>query len=274
MRRDDAQLKEYARKGKEGIEGWLSRVDAEIIRTVLSYQNELELFGSVAEIGVHHGKCFIELCLGLGPGERAYAIDVFEDQHLNLDKSGMGDFNIFKTNLGKFGMGTERVLIDRRSSEKVTAEEISNAVGPVRFFSVDGGHWLEIVENDLKLAETASANYGVIALDDFHRPEWPDVSAGLFRWFEKRKRPMVPFAIGFNKLYLCEHDWADRYSAALRSEDFLQAFLSKEAKFLGREVPVYQRYLLPEMTNRWRLQMFISTFYPSLWSKLGRFRNR
>ena len=52
----------------------------------------------------------------------------------------------------------------------------------VQFFSVDGGHWRDIVVNDLGIAGDAVGERGVIALDDFLHKEWPDVSRGFFDW--------------------------------------------------------------------------------------------
>ena len=123
-------------------------------------------------------------------------MDIFQNQRLNKDLSGKGDRTVFESNLAKFGIGRERVFIDTRSSQQVQPTDILNAVGPVRFFSVDGGHWLEIVQTDLRLAESSLSDHGVIALDDFHRPEWPDVSAGYFAWYASRSRLIVPFPSG------------------------------------------------------------------------------
>ena len=72
------KLTAYVRHGRKRIQGWFSRIDAEIIETVIGAQNDARIGGAVAEIGVHHGKCFILLCHGLKDNERAYAIDIFD----------------------------------------------------------------------------------------------------------------------------------------------------------------------------------------------------
>lgn len=256
-------LQKYVASGRQRIPGWLARIDAEIIKTILDYQSDSNLKGAVAEIGVHYGKCFVELCLGLNQGEKAYAIDIFEDQHLNKDASGGGSREILLNNIASFGIDAGNVILDARSSADVKPSEIRSAVGDVRFFSVDGGHWLELVDNDLTLAEETLAEFGVIALDDFHRPEWPDVSAGYFSWYGKRAKPFVPIAIGFNKLYIAHQDWAVRYRAALESNDFLGSFASKRSVFQGQDLLVYQRYLVQELPLRNVAQTLMMTFTPS-----------
>jgi hypothetical protein len=239
-------LDEYASGQSRTIKGWLSRVDAEIFRNILTVQNTGGLAGSVAEIGVHHGRGFILLCLGLSKGEKAYCIDIFDDQHLNKENSGRGDRAILESNLKRFGIAPERVKIDPRSSDLVHPSDLISEVGFIRLFSIDGGHWTDIVANDLALAEQVLADHGVIALDDFHRAEWPEVSAGYFKWFARRKRPIVPFAIGFKQLYLCQSDRVDFYQTMLAENDFLSKLKAKTCEFQGIKLPVYHRLVRPE----------------------------
>ena len=252
---------DYIRR-KDLPEGWLGRTDAEIIGTILSAQQSAGVTGSAVEIGVHHGKLMIALCLGLKADELAYAIDIFEEQHLNKDHSGSGDRAIFERNLARFGVPQGQVIIDARSSEAVKPGDILDAVRPARLFSVDGGHWAEIVENDLRLAEASIAPEGVIALDDFHRPEWPDVSAGYFSWFGKRSKPLLPFAIGFNKLYLCDEKQLGFYQGALAASPYLKAYLAKDVVFQGVHLPVYHQMLFPEMSRKTRLENYLMLFHP------------
>lgn len=112
------------------------------------------------------------------------------------------------------------------SSEDITADEIAEQVGPVRFFSVDGGHWKSIVQNDLRIAAAALSADGVIALDDYCRADWPDVTLGYALWQHNTDSNIVPFAVGSNKLYLCRRNYAEEYRAALNTP-FLRNFFSK-----------------------------------------------
>jgi hypothetical protein len=264
----ESKLAKYVRQRKHMPHGWLARTDAEILQAIMEAQRLAGMAGSAVEIGVHHGKSMIALCLGLAPGEKAYAIDVFEQQHLNKDQSGSGNRQMFEKNLIRFGAPGDTVTIDPRSSEEVKPEDIMRAVGPARIFSVDGGHWAEIVKNDLHLAEGAIAPHGVIVLDDFHRAEWPDVSAGYFAWFGERRKPLVAFAIGFNKLYLCEQTQVGFYQKALASCQFLRLFLAKEVVFQGVKIPVYHRLLFPEMGLKAGLLYCLMLFRPDYYARL------
>lgn len=261
-------LLSYVKTEKDSVSGWFSRIDSQIFYEILCYQNKSNIQGGVAEIGLHHGKSFIALCLGLVDGQKAYGIDIFENQSLNIDKSGQGERDKVESHLKSFGVKTSSFVLDSRSSEVVKADEIKNAVGDIRFFSIDGGHFREIVRNDFELAEKVLTNGGVIALDDFMRPEWPDVSIGFFDWYEYSSRSIVPFAIGYNKLYLCHKSKVFEMINTLESSMFLKHFLSKHYKFCGNEIPIFQTYPLPEWGMRTRIKEYLKLYYPDLYVKV------
>jgi hypothetical protein len=268
-RAQENMLARYVVKGRRQVQGWFGRVDAEIFHLLTACQNAQALDGGVAEIGLHHGKSFIALCLSLQHGQRAYGIDLFDNQHLNFDRSGEGDRSIVEQNLVRAGVDMSSVILDGRSSDQVSAPDILEAVGHVRFFSIDGGHWTGIVRNDLRLAEATLGECGVIALDDFLRAEWPDVSTGYFEWFRERSRPIVPFAIGFNKLYLCEERYRALYRKVLDDSSFLKVFLSRHYDFGGTDIYVYQKFALPEEWNlRTRIEEYIKLYHPDLYVRL------
>jgi hypothetical protein len=260
-----ATQQEYIRRGRNKVGGWFYRVDAEILGLITDYQNRNLLEGSLVEIGLHHGKSFIAMCLSLRGGQRAYGIDLFEQQSLNVDESGRGNRAVVESNLQAAGVDLSAVILDGRPSTSVAASDILGGVGAARFFSVDGGHQLEVVRNDLLLAEQTLAAHGVIALDDFLRPDWPDVSAGYFAWFEKRSKPIVPFAIGLNKLYLCDQRHVARYQEVLGNSEFLRFFLAKHYNFCGTEIPVFHKFLQPDWAWKPRVVEYVKRMHPDLY---------
>lgn len=219
---DHAGLWAYLRGEKRSVRGWLQRIDAEIIGAIFDYQATAAINGGCAEIGIHQGRSFIPICLALRPGEKALAIDLFDDQSRNVDGSGVGNLAAFHANLDRFGIDRAAVCEIHGSSEDVTAAQITAELGEVRYFCIDGGHWRDIVINDLKLAESVLAERGVIVLDDYCRTEWPEVTEGYALWRAQTSSDVVPFACGSNKLYLCRKAHASAYRAALKT-----AFLSR-----------------------------------------------
>ena len=197
------------------VEGWLHTTSAAATVAVARVADRHGVTGGSAEIGVHHGRFFILLNLLAAPSA---AIDVFERQDLNVDQSGRGDQEVFMANCRRFGLDPEQITVIADSSANVTVEQIMAATGPVRLFSVDGGHTAAITEKDLRLATSCLTDGGVVILDDYFNPEWPDVSIGANRFLAAG--PLEPFAIAPNKLFFTNNsEIGDRYRAVLQTGD-------------------------------------------------------
>lgn len=158
----DSRIENYIRRGKFYVDGWLRSEAARVIVALNERQRSLSVTGSIAEIGVHHGKLFILLYLLSREPERALAIDLFEDQHLNVDQSGSGDLAKFRRNLERRADSTRLVLHPGNSMDLTGAILTRLAEGPLRFVSVDGGHTAEITAHDLATAEAAIAEGGIM----------------------------------------------------------------------------------------------------------------
>jgi len=265
MNSTNHELWQYLRRGKKEIEGWLQRIDAEIYGSILGFQKAHDIRGGCCEIGVHHGKSFLPLCVSLKEGERAICIDLFDDQDRNLDISGHGNYDRFIANLSKYSIDLGKICILKASSEDISPGRIKSEVGNVRFFSIDGGHWKKIVTNDLVLAEKSLAEWGVIALDDYCRADWPDVTAGLVSWLDRTTSGIVPFAIGSNKIYLCHRDHHGAYRAALKT-DFLSNFYRKSYCCYGVDLDTYRIELVEQDEDSFKglYKNMAGIFFPDL----------
>ena len=205
----------YRAIGRRTVQGWVEPQTLDILRTLTQTQDHQGVSGAVAEIGVHHGKLFIGLQLLNGAGIPAVAIDVFGDQDLNVDQSGRGDLGRFEANVRRWADWSS-VVVKQSDSAHVTGAEVRElAQGPVRLFSVDGGHTEEIVQHDLRTAEQSLAPGGIALVDDVFNAEWPGVSVGAMRYLDT-EGALVPFAIGFNKVYLTDAAHTAPYRDAVR----------------------------------------------------------
>jgi hypothetical protein len=167
--------------------------------------------GGVAEIGVHHGQFYIMLNRLVTEG-KSYAIDVFEDQHLNIDLSGEGSKIAFEENLRKYDLhsGKNTVIIQGDSTDPSLKLIETIGVGTMRYVSIDGGHTAEHTINDLKIANEVVSNEGVVILDDILHPCWMGVLEGAIKFLEN-KPTLVPFAVGKNKMYFCKLSYYQHY---------------------------------------------------------------
>ncbi len=242
------QLQNYLRWGNKKVDGWLYPVDAQLVRTVGDIQTKNKISGSVGEIGVWQGRLFILLYLLLHEKEKAFSIDIFDQNQLSKDRSNptpnSGSTKLldgFLDNVRKHAGSPEYIHTIRASSDSVVAGDILSTVGPVRLFSIDGGHTKEIVMNDLELAVSTLCEQGVIIFDDCFRPEWPGVANGLHEFFLRKTPDLVPFAISLNKVFLCKPSMATMYRESLKELE--PGSYNKQSVFFGSPVDFY--------SNRW-----------------------
>jgi hypothetical protein len=164
-------------------------------------------------------------------------VDIFGNQHLNVDRSGHGQLATFFRNVAKYGAGTERVTVIARPSQEVTPKEILVPCGPARLFSIDGGHTASLTLSDLWLADSCIAEGGIVFLDDVFNSSWPGVYEGAVRYLDTGSGRLVPFAIGVNKVMLTTESHRDRYLADL--EDAFRQYQIKQTEFMGRSVTLF-----------------------------------
>ncbi len=233
-------LEDYLQEGANWVEGWLDPYSARFIADFVSAQGAAGIGGGFGEIGVHHGRLFIVLCLGAGPGVPSFAIDVFDDQHLNTDGSGHGDRARFEANLRRWSPGHGPVGILQRSSLDVTPEEVRAAAGgPCRFVSIDGGHTAECTLSDLRLAEAVLHERGVALLDDVFREDWPDVPTGLAQYCLDVGTALRPFIITPNKVFLARPERHVELLAPMLAGRHA-ASLVKHSRMYGGDVAVFR----------------------------------
>jgi hypothetical protein len=238
------RLKAYMTHGQHLVKGWLFPGAPEAIVALSREQRREGVKGGVAEIGVHHGKLFILLYLLTDTADAAVAIDIFSAQHLNVDHSGAGNLEIFKSNLRRHADTTRLVVHEGDSTELTSKQLLSLGRGPLRLISIDGGHTAPITAHDLATAEGALAHGGIIILDDCFKEMWPGVIDGVHQHFAQ-PRSIVPFGIGSNKTFFCHPPFAAKYAAVL------QALEPKaiEQEFLGHPVTCFE--YAPMTVGRW-----------------------
>ena len=252
------------------IPGWLSKVDHQILGTILRMQEDASTSGAIVEIGTHHGKSLVSMLTASGDAANAYVIDLFGRQAENLDDSGRGDLERLKSNLAEFGIAEDRVVIDARSSFEVTPGDIVAGVGRARLFHIDGGHHFEAVANDLQLAIGVLEPNGVLAVDDVFRAEWPEVSMAVFGSAALSESGLRIFAIGFNKTYWCRSEEAEACQAALLADEFLGSSVRKTCLIEESPVLVFKRDPLPEWKPVWLLGYVIELRYPRVYAACRR----
>jgi hypothetical protein len=209
-------LNRYRAIGHRFVTGFMQPEVLVIVDALDAAQRTKQVSGAVAEIGVHHGRLFIGLRLLQPPGAKSIAIDIFGDQELNVDGSGHRDFEKFKNNVNLWA-SMDDVLVHQGDSTKLEPAKLRELVGgDIRFFSVDGGHTDEIVNSDMRLAEATLADGGIVIADDVFNEYWPGVATGTLRYMGDGAK-LVPFLIGFNKVFFSHAEYSEFYRGEVES---------------------------------------------------------
>jgi len=213
----------YTREHWALVDGWNEHGAFTGLEILDDVQNDNGIRGHVCEIGVHEGQFFFALALLTDNDELYIAIDVFDNQHRNIDKSGKADLLRFKENTMRYVSDhdelNKNLLIIKTDSLRFTSEMLSVQIMSrgkdyykgVRLMSIDAGHTRTHVLNDLKFAEKSLVDGGVVVLDDFLHPKWPGVTEGAHIYCSDPYSRLIPFAYGNKKLYLSTDIYAPMY---------------------------------------------------------------
>lgn len=242
----------YLRRDFFQVDGYTSHFDACLFDLFLATQSRAGIAGSMAEIGVHHGRSFFVLAQARQPGEKALAIDVFEDDAIYQDPKGLGRGARFHQNCARLGVSLDAGEIFTGLSTTLAAPEIRRRVGAVRFFSVDGGHRYDDVAHDIRLAAAPLHPRGIIVADDFMNPQWPEVTLAVAHWLREPGNPIAPFLCTPSKLYLCARAEKQFYQEAAKQ------FLKRGSSVVHETELFDEEYLYARQSAAGKLREFVT----------------
>jgi Methyltransferase domain len=226
------------------VQGWCLHSVPYLIERISSFQMDNNISGGVMEIGVHHGKLFLALHTLTQGEERSLAIDLFDAQDLNVDKSGCGNEAILDENIKKLSFRPEFIDKLKVDSLSLAVEDVANLqrkYGKFRIISIDGGHTPEHTIHDFNIAQNLLANGGLVIVDNINNIDWPGVYEGIAYIFLKDRPKLVPFLVGANKLFLTTLGFHSRLFAhtlnAINSESSQNLKApTKRVKMFGHDV--------------------------------------
>ena len=260
------ELKRYIKSGIHNIHGWLEQVDIDYILQIGDYQKRTSISGSVGEIGVHHGKLFILLNLLTEDNEHSFAVDLFDNQQENIDRSGLGDLGIFKSYLNTYAIHNNNIEIIAINSLNLTIDFYKKTTpNKFKILSIDGGHHHKAVINDLKIAEKVIVDGGVVLLDDLLNPLWIEV-VSAYAQYKLQGGKLKAFAVTKDKLYLTNNEEnAEKYKKVLVNAFGSKLnFLTKE--LFGDQILTYYPRLLKNAFDSENIKLFFKK--PIVSSKL------
>jgi hypothetical protein len=189
------------------------------------------IYGSVAELGVHHGRFTGALYVTATETEKLIAADLFEEfQSQNVDVSGFGNKQAFLEGLQSYGLSESDLhVLHTGSTEDIPFDWYQRAnFEPFRLISVDAGHTAGLTFNDLEIAFCNALRGGIVILDDFFHNLWPGVTEGFFQFAAMGPvKSVYPFLRCEGKSFVTnDRQFHQLYYKKLKNDPKLKFFLN------------------------------------------------
>jgi hypothetical protein len=178
------------------FEGWMSASNIATFEYFLQDQNKRGITGNMLEFGVYKGRSASVLLHALNSEEWLYGID--SSEHPEIKKLEKINTN-FKWIRGK-------------SEDLILSSELPAVEGPIRFSHHDASHTFHNLSTELSYIEKTLSEDGIVVLDDFGAPFYPQVIAATYSYLYTTNSNLEIFLIGDNKAYLCRKPHFDYYA--------------------------------------------------------------
>lgn len=193
---------------EEKVPGFLTSQNAALWDSLLSYQAEQYILGNMLEIGVYKGRSALMSSLHLREKEKFFLIDgtpFIEEAETHLNPI-LGD----------------RAYYIQKMSYDLEIDFFKDIRQKCRWIHIDGEHTGRAVINDLEFCEQMLSDNGILILDDFFNPMYPQLTEAAFRFLHNNKFKLSMFLCGWNKAYLARPMFAVKY------RDFIRQHLASE----------------------------------------------
>jgi hypothetical protein len=202
----------------DNIDGWFNYKN---IIPILEKINSIQKAnGNILEIGIHHGKSFIPMLFFLKNDELAVAVDVFEHQIYNYDKSGRGNKSLFINNINIIFNNRHiysKIRIITADSTRLINNNYLSYVDnncKYRIISIDGCHTKDATFIDMSNAIQILSDDGIIIIDDYHNISWPGVKEGCDLFMKEHNEYRV-FFDRYNKYIICHKNYYNIYKTLI-----------------------------------------------------------
>src|SRR5258708_4005157 len=156
---------------------------------LLAEQQREQITGALLEIGVYCGKSAIMLAMQARP----------EEELILVDWSDFVDHAAVVVH--KFKNENVRILKEDSSSNACWALTRDHQRA-FRWIHIDGDHKAKTVEDDLRLASQLLAENGILCVDDYFNPRYPQLTFVVNEFLLTESSKFKMFLCGFNKAYI------------------------------------------------------------------------
>jgi hypothetical protein len=196
----NGELGQYASR-YDAVEGFMTPETTVIWDFLLTMQRQMNVTGDFLEIGVFKGKSALLGALYLQHGELALLVDKNEMDGVQKE-------------IGRLSVKSR--IFQGKSSELRMSEQFNDRISKVRWFHIDGDHSGYSTYHDLCLAEQFISDLGIICVDDFCNPRYPQLNAAIFKFLVDRLFSLKMVLCGMNKCYIVHSEAYRLYENLIR----------------------------------------------------------
>lgn len=171
------------------VDGWFAKEAAAVWDAILSFQNVIGIAGHFLEIGVWKGKSAMMAALHVKPSEVLMLVDPL----------ALGDA---VTNIRGLSPNADIRTFQAASRYLRKSNEFNAMRSSFRWIHIDGKHTGQDVTIDMGIADDLLDENGMLVVDDFFSPAYPQVSQAVFRYIERHPYSFQLVICGFQKAYL------------------------------------------------------------------------
>lgn len=171
------------------VPGWFTLPAACIWDSLLTLQTSSGVSGNFLEIGVWKGRSAILSTLHASEEDECVFVDPLPIEEAKASLRSVRQ---------------SRLHFIKATSRNLTAGLLPGSErSGYRWIHIDGEHSGIAVAHDLALASSVLGERGVIVVDDFFTPSYPQISFAVLDHLRAHPKSLTMFLCGFNKAYLC-----------------------------------------------------------------------
>jgi hypothetical protein len=187
----------------DDVRGWFFDVDRFLFVWLLERQKREAVTGDLIEMGAYLGRSAILLGDYVRDGETFTVCDLFDSPAPDAANSGEMDMS-YRATLTRKAFDANYLAFHDALPHVIQAPTSVMSDGRIppksaRFIHVDASHLYEHVIGDIRFAQEALADDGVVVLDDYRSEHTPGVSAAV--WEAVATMGLVPAVLTHNKFY-------------------------------------------------------------------------
>lgn len=166
------------------VPGWFAPIDQAAFAWILQHQNRTEPPGDLLEMGAFKGKSAIVMGASRKPDERFTVCDLFDDITTSAAAHDTEKrfFRGQSLTQGEFERNYRAFHSDLPDIIRAPTSTVNDhvAAGTCRFVHIDASHVYDNVREDTQTARRVLRDGGVVAFDDFRKPQTLGTAAAVW----------------------------------------------------------------------------------------------